>query len=63
MTYDSKFTSDIWAGIPSEEKITNNGTKSFQALVKEQFYTSHPKIFIFNKFYLAVTSFNYLNYP
>ena len=63
MTFDSKFTPDMWAGIPSEEKRTNNGTESFHAHFNEQFYTSHSTFFIFNELYLAVPSFNYLNYP
>ena len=46
VTFDSKFTPDMWAGIPSEEKRTDNGTESFHAQFNEQFYASHPTIFI-----------------
>ena len=63
MTFDSKFTHDMWADISSEEKRTNNGTESFHAHFNGQFYASHPTIFIFNELYLAVTTFNYLNNP
>ena len=63
MTFDSKFTPDMWAVIPSEEKITNNGTESLHSHFKEQFYASHPTIFIFNELYLAITTSNYLNNP
>ena len=62
VTLDSKFTPDMWAGIPSEEKTTNNGTE-FHSHFNEQFYTSHTTIFIFNELYLAVMTFNYINYP
>ena len=31
VTFDSKITSDMWAGIPSKEKRTNNGKESFHA--------------------------------
>ena len=55
--FGSKFTLDICAVIPSEEKRTNNGTELFHAHFNEQFYTSHPTIFIFNELYLAVTNF------
>ena len=47
MTFDSKFTPDMWAGILSEKKRTNNYTESFHAHINEQFYTSHPTIFIY----------------
>ena len=64
VTFDSKFTPDMWAGIPTKEKRTNNGTELFRAHFKEPFYThSQPTIFIFNELYLAVTTFDYLNYP
>ena len=61
MTFDSKFTPDKWAAVSSEEKISNNSTGTFHAYFKEQFYTSHPTIFISNELYLAFTTFNYLN--
>ena len=54
MTFDLKFTPDMWAGIPSEE---------MNAHFNDQFYASHSTIFIFNTLYIAVTTFNYLNYP
>ena len=59
---------EIWlkvyiGGILSEERRTINGTESFHSHFNEQFYGSHPTIFIFNELYLAVTTFNYLNYP
>ena len=63
VTFDSKFTPDMWDGIPSEEKRTNDGTESFHTHFNEQFYASHPTIFIFNKLYLAVLTFTYLNNP
>ena len=50
VTFDSKFTPDMRAGIPAEEKRTNNGTESLHTHFNEQFYASHPTIFIFNKF-------------
>ena len=60
VTFDSKLTPDMWAGIPTKE----NGSESFHAHFKEPFYThSHPTIFIFNELYLAVKTFDYLNYP
>ena len=34
--FDSKFTPDMWAGIPSDKKRTNNGTESFHAHFNEQ---------------------------
>ena len=63
VTFDSKFTPDMWAGIPSEENRNNNGTESFHTHINEQIYASHPTIFIFNELYLAVPTFTYLNYP
>ena len=63
VTFDSKFYPDMWAGIPLEEKRTNSYTESFHAHFNAQFYKPHPTIFIFNEFYLAVTTFNYLNHP
>ena len=41
MAFDSKFSPDMWAGIPSEEKRTYDGTESFHAHFNEQFYASH----------------------
>ena len=35
VTFHSKFTPDMWAGIPSEENRTNNGTESFHAHFNE----------------------------
>ena len=61
VTFDSNFTPDTWASIPSEEKRTNNGTEPFHAHLNEQFYASQPTIFIYNELYLAVTTSNYLN--
>ena len=61
MTFDSKLTTNIWSGIPSEEMRTNNGSESFHAHFNEQFYTSRTTIFIFNVLYLAVATFHYLN--
>ena len=46
VTSESKFPPDMWAGIPSEDKRTNNGTESFHTHSNEQFYTSHPAVFI-----------------
>ena len=63
VTFDLKFTPDMWACIPSEEKRNANGTESFHTHFKDQFYTLYPIIFIFNELYLAVTTFNYLNFP
>ena len=64
MTFDLKLTPDMWAGIPTKEKRTNKDTESFHAHIKEPFYThSHPTIFIINELYVAVTTFDYLNYP
>ena len=45
MTFDSKFTPDCRACIPSEEKRIAYGTESFHAHFKDQFYISHPIIF------------------
>ena len=38
-------------------------TESFHAHFNEQFYDSHPNIFIFNELYRTVTTFKYLTYP
>ena len=59
VTFDSKFTPDMWASNPSEEKRTNNGTESFHAHLNEQFNAFQPTTFIFNELYLAVTTSNY----
>ena len=61
VTFDSKFTPDMWASNPSEEKRTNNGTESFHAHLNEQFNAFQPTTFIFNELYLAVTTSNYPN--
>ena len=63
VTFDSKLTQDMLAFLPSEKKRIANGTGSFHAHFRNQFYTSHPIIFIFNELYLAVTTLNYLKYP
>ena len=42
VTDHSKFPSEMRAEIPSNNKSTKNGTKSFNA----QFYTAHPSIFV-----------------
>ena len=44
---DSKFPPEMWAGVPSDEKRTNNGTESFHAHFNGQFYSAHPTIFVF----------------
>ena len=44
--FESKFTPNMWAGIPSEDKRTNNSKESFHAHYNEQYYASHPTIFI-----------------
>ena len=54
MTFDSKFTPDMWSGIPSEE---------MNAHFNEQFYASQPTLFISNALYLVVMTYSYLNYP
>ena len=54
------FTPDVWACIPSEKNCWH---RIVSCHFKDSFYTSHQIIFIFNELYLAVTTFNYLNYP
>ena len=37
----------LWTGAPSHAKRTNNGPAFFHAQFNEQFYCSHPSIYVF----------------
>lgn len=45
VTNDSKFLPSMWEEIPSDEKSTNNVTKSFHTHLNEQFHSPHPTFF------------------
>lgn len=47
VTDNSKFPSEMWAEVPSNNKRTNNSAESFHAHFNAQFYSAHPTIFIF----------------
>ena len=47
MTDESMFPPILWSQVPSDSKRTNNGPESFHAHYNEQFYSSHPAIYVF----------------
>jgi hypothetical protein len=47
MTDESMFPPILWSQVPSDSKRTNNGPESFHAQYNEQFYSSHPAIYVF----------------
>jgi hypothetical protein len=47
LTDESMFPPILWLQVPSDSKRTNNGPESFHAHYNEQFYSSHPAIYIF----------------
>jgi hypothetical protein len=47
MTDESMFPPILWSQVPSDSKRTNNGPESFHAHHNEQFYSSHPAIYVF----------------
>uniref|UniRef100_A0A0P4VQ93 MULE transposase domain-containing protein n=1 Tax=Scylla olivacea TaxID=85551 RepID=A0A0P4VQ93_SCYOL len=47
VTAESRYPPVLWAEIPSNTKRKNNVAESFHAHFNEQFYASHPSIFVF----------------
>ena len=47
MTDESMFPPILWSQVPSDSKRINNGPESFHAHYNEQFYSSHPAIYVF----------------
>jgi hypothetical protein len=43
----SLFPPSIWAEVPSDSRRTNNGPEAFHSHYNEQFYNSHPSMFVF----------------
>ena len=41
------FPPSVWAEIPSNSRRTNNGPDAFHFHYNEQFYSSHPSMFVF----------------
>ena len=56
----AKFPPRMWAGAPSDERRTNNGTESFHAHFNAQFYSAHPTIFTFVDVLKKVQSATYV---
>ncbi|CAC5397336.1 unnamed protein product [Mytilus coruscus] len=58
---NSRFPPTIWASPPDpEEKRTTNGAESFHAHLNEQFYASHPNIFVFVDVLLKLQTTSYI---
>ena len=47
VTEEPLFPPILWAEAPSHVKCTNNGPESFHIHFNEQFYCSHPSIYVF----------------
>ena len=60
VTNDSRFPPKLWAEKPSANKCTTNGPESFHCHYSEQFYSTHPAIFVFLKTILEQQSVNYI---
>ena len=43
----AKFPPVVWAETPSETRRTNNGPEAFHRHYNDQFYSSHPSMFVF----------------
>ncbi|XP_071173818.1 uncharacterized protein [Mytilus edulis] len=60
ITDESLFPPHLWAEVPSSLKRTNNGPESFHAHYNEQFYHSHPSIYIFLDTIIKLQSVTYI---
>lgn len=60
ISLNSKYPPVLWAEIPSHTKRTNNAAESFHAHFNEQFYTSHPSIFVFLDVLVKLQSNTYI---
>ena len=47
ITKESLFPPLLWAEVLSDSRRTNNGPESFHSHFNEQFYYSHPSIYVF----------------
>jgi hypothetical protein len=61
VTNDSRFPPKLWAEKPSANKCTTNGPEPFHCHYSEQFYSTHPAIFVFLKTILEQVSTLYQN--
>ena len=61
VTFDSKLTTDMWAGIPSEEKRTNNQNHFTLTLTNSSAHLIQPFSYLTSYIYVLrlSTTFNY----
>ena len=57
---NSRYPPVLWAEITSHNKRTNNAAESFHAHFNEQFYTSHPSIYVYLDVLVKLQSTNYI---
>ena len=61
VTPHSKFSSEIWAEIPSNNIRTKNATESFREHYNAQFSTAHPTIFVFLEVLVKLLAATYMH--
>ena len=56
------FPPSAWAEIPSTARRTNNGPEEFHAHYNEQFYVSHPSMFVFLDNIIKIQATTYIKF-